>query len=316
MPQPVITDLHVDGLLTPISILYMNEDDAFVVDKAFPIVPVRKQSDKVAKYTKEFWFRDEAKIRAPGTETHGSGYEVDTSTTYYANNYGFHLDVPDEERKNYDQPFDPDNDATMLVVEKMKLVRENKFATDNFTTSVWATDVVGGTDFTKWSDYANSAPIEDVETGREAIYSSTAREANKMLIGRAVWSKLKHHPDFIERIKYSQKGVLTAEIVASILDIEQILIGKVIKTATIEGQTATFSYVFGKHCLLLHTPRRPGLRVPTAGYTFHWNVFGGISYIRRIHDDKAQYDRIEGHTFFDQKVLGTDCGYFMQNAVT
>lgn len=311
MPQPVTADLHVDALLTMMSIAYMNEPDAYIADRAFPIVSVAKQSDKIAKYDKDFWFRDEAQLRAPATETYGGGYKVDTSDTYFADNFGYHVDVPDELRANYDQPFDPDNDATALVVEKLKLKREKSWATDFFVTGIWGTSVDRSAVGVQWSDYANSDPIGDFETAREGIYSVTGKDPNKFVIGRSVWALgMKHHPDFIERIKYTQKAILTVDLVASLLEIEQILIGKAIYATSKEGQaTQNYSYIFGKNGLLMYTPPRPGLRTPSAGYTFHWNKFGGISYIRRIRDDKAQYDRIEGHTFYDQKSIATDCGY-------
>lgn len=320
MPQPNVGDLHVDVLLTMLSIAYMNEPDAYIADEAFPVIPVPKQSNKIAKYNKDFWFRDEAKLRAPGTETYGSGFAVDTSDTYFAENYGFHDDIPDELRANYDQPFDPDNDATALVTEKLKLKREVAFATDFFKISVW-TATGSDKDFSsagnfQWNDYSNSDPIGDIETAREGVYSTTGRDPNKLILGRAVWAKLKHHPDLIERIKYTQKAILTVDLVASLLEIERLMVGKAIKAAAVEGQaTQTYSYIFGKHFLLMFTPANPGIRIPSAGYTFHWSKFGGISYIRRIRNDMAQYDRIEGHTFFDQKSIGTDLGYFGTNVV-
>ena len=311
--QPTPQDLHVDALLTMLSIAYMNEPSVYIADQAFPVVTVGKQSNKIAKYDKEYWFRNEAKLRAPATESHGGGYEVDTSDTYFCENWSFHVDVAIEDRENYDSPFDPDNDATMLVVEKFRLVREAKFAADFFKTTVWATD---NSTATKWSDYGSSAPIQDVEAAREVIFSSTAKDPNKLVLGRAVWAQIKHHPDFIERIKYTQKAILTVDIVASLLEVDQILVGKAIASTTNEGiATQTVGYIFGKNALLLYTPARPGLRIPSAGYTFHWNKLGSLSFVRRINDAKTQADRIEGHTYFDQKAIATDCGYFFSAIV-
>lgn len=315
MPQPLQADLHVDALLTMLSIAYMNESDAYIADRLFPIVSVKKQSDKIATYTKDYWFRDDAQLRAPGTESTGGGYEVTTSTTYFCDNYAWHEDVPDETRANYDQPFDPDAEATALVTEKLKLKRERAWAADFFKTGVWTTTTtLAGVD--QWSDYAGSDPIGNIETAREAIYSVTGREPNKLLVGRGVWAKMKHHPDFIERIKYTQKAILTVDLVSSLLEVDQMFVGKAIYATAKEGATSqTYSYIYGKSALLFYTPPSPALRTPSAGYTFTWNKMGGISFMRRIRDDKAMYDRIEGHTFFDQKCLGTDLGYIYLTAV-
>jgi hypothetical protein len=303
MPQPVHTDLHIDALLTMLSLAYLQDPANFIAREMFPEISVPKQSNKIAEYNKDFFLRDEARLRAPATETFGGGFEVTTTKTYFCDNFGFHTDVPDEERKNYDAPFDPDADATSLVTEKMRLREEVAWANDFFKTSVWGTDIVGGTGFTKWSDYGASDPIADVETGKEAIFSVTGRNPNKLAIGRAVWAKMKHHPDFIERIKFVMKGVLTADIVASILEVERLLVAQAIQATSKEGQTGAYSYVFGKNGLLCYTPPRAGLRIPTAYI------------IRRVRDDKGMYDRIEGLTWVDAVSLGTDLGYFFSLAV-
>ena len=314
MPEPTPSDVHIDQLLTNILIAYMNQPDAWIADTLFPIVSVRKQSNKIPKHTKEDFFRDKADMRSPGTESKGSGFTV-SSSTYFCDNYATHVNVDDETRDNQDDPFDVDAAATRLVNERLKLRREVAWATDFFTTSVWDTDLTGGTNFVKWDDYGNSAPIIDLETGAENIHSVTGKEPTDFTMGRQVWTQVRHHPDFIERIKYSQRAIVTTELIASLLGFQRVNIGRAIKVSSAEGATTTFAYVFGKNALLSYVPSGPSLMEPAAGYTFVWTRRGGIAYTRRIRDDKAQYDRIEGHTFFDQKVVGADLGNFFSSAV-
>jgi hypothetical protein len=318
MPQPDIRDAHVDQLLTMLSHAYMNEAANYIADKIFPIVPVRKQSARIAKYTKADWFRDDASLRSPGTESAGSGFTVNTTDTYFCDNYAVHKDVADEVRENTDAPFDVDLEATMLVTDKLMLRREIKWAADFFATSKWAND--SNQTATPWSDYGLGDPITNVETAKETVHKVTGREANTMAIGREVWTKLKHHPDFIERIKYTQRGVLTTEIVASILEIARLFVGKAIYNTYDEGQTASatgadMSYIMGDSCVVMHVADRPALLTASAGYTFHWANFGALSFIRRLRNDFGQFDRIEGHTYFDQKLMATDLGYFLYNLV-
>ena len=85
--QPTAADLHVDTLLTMLSIAYMNEADAYIADKLFPIVPVRKQSNLIPEYRKGDFFRDVAQFREPGTESRGTGFRVIKDKTYYAQNF-------------------------------------------------------------------------------------------------------------------------------------------------------------------------------------------------------------------------------------
>jgi hypothetical protein len=81
MPQPTQGSVHVNRPLTMISVAYMQDQAEFIADKVFPVVPVDKQSDLYYVYTKNDWFRDEAKPRAAGTESAGGGYNLSTTAT-------------------------------------------------------------------------------------------------------------------------------------------------------------------------------------------------------------------------------------------
>jgi hypothetical protein len=295
---------------------YLQDADNYIADKLFPVVPVRKQSARIPKYTKADWFMDDAALRAPGTESAGTGYTVNTSDTYFCDNYAVHKDVADEVRENTDMPYDPDLEATMLVTDKLLLRREVAMAATAIAASVWSAQADKDLAATPWDDYGISDPISDLETAKDAIHSGTSREANTLVMGRQVWSKLRHHPDFIERIKYTQKGVLTTDIVGSIVEIPRILVAKAIRNTADKGQTASMSYIVGKVALLAHVTPRPALMVPSCGYTFHWRNFGALSFIRRLRDDKRMFDRVEGHTYFDHKIIGTDLGAYFYGVVS
>lgn len=313
--QPTAQDVHIDSLLTFLSIAYFNEPSAYIADRVFPVVGVKKQSDLFPKYDKGNWFRDEAKLRAPGTESEGSGWTV-SRDKYFADNYAFHKDIPDEVRDNADDPFDLDADATYFVTDKIRMRREKAWATDFFKPGVWAYNKTAPANFAVWSDYATSDPILDITAGMDDIFSTTALEATDLVIGRQVWSKLRNHPDFIERIKYTQTGVLTESLVASMLGVRNLYIGRALEVTSKEGVTPdVFSFIFGKHALLLYVNNRPGMQSASAGYTFHWKKRGGLTIIKRIRDEKRGFDRIEGHTYFDQKMVAPELGVFFQGAV-
>ena len=80
MAQPSINQVHIDAILTNISVAYMQKSENFIADKVFPVVPVDKKSDKYFTYTKNDWFRDEAQRRADATESAGSGYSLSTAS--------------------------------------------------------------------------------------------------------------------------------------------------------------------------------------------------------------------------------------------
>lgn len=318
MPQPDTRDVHIDAILTQYSLAYQNR--AYIADSLFPVVSVSKQSDKYFTYDKAHWFRDIAQLRAPATETVGSGYTLSTAS-YFADNYGFHYDIPDEVRANADNPIRPDQEGVNLVTDRLQMKRERLWATSFFTTGVWtgATDATGGVDFTLWSTYGTSDPIVDLETRMNTMRTTTGRRPNTLVMGAAVWSSLKNHPDFIDRIKYTQKGLVTKDLFASLIDMDanRIFIGEAIVDTSIEGATSSFSDIWGKHVLLLYVDPTVGPMTPTAGLTFVWDRFGGgaLQYMRRLRLDKTMSDRIEGLSYFDQKQVAADLGAFLSGAV-
>ena len=304
-------DVHVDQLLTNVSIGYSNA--GYIADQIFPVVPVDKQSDKYLTYDKSHWFRNEAKIRATGTKSERGGWNY-SSDTYFCDRFSYGHEIYDEERDNADNAFQLDSDAAEFATDKILMQREVAFAGGFFTTSVWGTDKTGGTDFTPWSDYAGSNPLVDVSDWMDTIEASIGREANRLVMGKQVWTKLKWHPDLIDTIKYTQRAQMGLDLAATLFEVERILVGRAIYTTSPEGTaeaSVSYSRIWGKHALLIYVPNTPSLRQPAAGYTFTWQrVPQSLRYIKRMRDEEREADIIEANAYYDHKVTGAAAGLF------
>ena len=79
MPQPTSSQVWVDQLLTNVSVQYTNGE--YIADRLFPMLPVLKQSGIVPVVNQSAFFRNDAKLRAPGTKSVGTGYSGDNTTT-------------------------------------------------------------------------------------------------------------------------------------------------------------------------------------------------------------------------------------------
>jgi hypothetical protein len=325
MAQPSLNDVHVDAILTNISIAYMQNRDNFIADKVFPIIPVDKKSDKFFTYTKNDWFRDEAQRRAPATESAGGGYNLSTDT-YSADVFAFHKDVPDQIVANADAPLNPLREAAEFVTHRLLLRRELQFVTDFMSAGVWGTTIAGtagtatpGTFATQWSNYTSSDPIEDVEAGKAEILSNTGMEANTLVLGYEVFRQLKNHPDLVDRIKYTSSQTITADMIAAMFDIPRVIVSKAIKATNAEGATGAYAFATGKTAMLCHVAPNPGLMTPSAGYAFSWTgVSGGLGQVigtSQFRMDSIRASRVEAEMAFDNKVIGSDLGYFWNNIV-
>ena len=324
MPQPSINQVHVDAILTNASVAYIQSADNFIANKVFPIVPVDKQSNLYFKYTKEDWFRDDARLRADGSEAAASGYGLSTDN-YYANVYAVKKAVGDQTMANFDNPLDPMRDAAKFTAQLILNRMENQFVSDFITTGVWGTDYAGvsGTpstnQFKQWSDLANSDPIQDVETWKAKILSTTGFEANKLVLGYDVYQILRNHPDVIDRVKYTGRDVPDTQYLAQLFGLDQVLVAKAVKNTAAEGQTGSFSFAFGKSALLVYAPENPGLLTPSAGYSFQWRgVSEGLGLTvgtkqYRVEQNAATY--IESQIAFANKVVAADLGAYAGTVV-
>lgn len=320
--QPGVGDVHVDALLTNMSIAYQNE--LYIAERIFPVVLVLKQSDIVPQYDQSHWFRDEAKLLAPGEPAPVGGYEVTTTTKYFCDVYGIGHFIPDDRRANQDAPFDADRDGTEWCVDKMGMKKERSFVSDFWATSVWGTDKAGTTDFTKWSDYGASTPIEDIREYKRTVRRKIARNPNKLVLGDLTFDVLEDHPDLLDRIKYgagsNEPAMVTPNLIAQLLGLEEVLVGTSIYTADEEGTaeaSVTYSANWDDDALLLYVPARPSLRNPAAGYTFVWqNVFGTQRYMRKRREPLGERgDLLEIFESWDMKATATAAGLFMSDAV-
>ena len=266
MPQPTTSDVHVDAVLTNMSIAYMQDADHFVAGKVFPTVPVQKQSDLYYTYTQADFFRDAVELRADGTESAGTGYGLSTDS-YSALVYALHKDIGDQVRANSDAPLSPDQDATRFLTQQMLLRQEIDWASKYFQTSIWGTD---STPSTLWSAASGSDPIGDVQTGINTVLTNTGYKPNTMVMSYAVFSILKNHADIIDRYKYTSSASITEELLASVLGVDRVLVMGGIKNTGAEGASASYAQIGDKDACLLYVAPNAGIMAPSAGYNFSW----------------------------------------------
>jgi hypothetical protein len=317
MSQPTASQVHTDSILTNMSVGYFQARENFVGLQAFggPI-PVAKKSDKYYKYAKDAFLRDEMQRRAPASESAGSGYGVSTDN-YACDVFALHKDIPDEDRQNSDSPLDPDADAVEFLNQKAMLNLEVSWASAFFATGKWATDVTPGV---VWSTYATSDPIVDVRTGKKTVLAATGFEPNVLVLGFEVYNILTEHPDFIERIKYTNSDAVTAAIMARLFDVERVLVCKSVKaTAEENAGSQTYGFVHGKHALLAYVRPQPNIRSITAGGTFLWSgISNGLGQTVNINRERVplkKADRLEIEVAYTHKVIASDLGYFFNGAV-
>ena len=321
MPQPTARDVHVNAPLTNISIAFLQTQDSFVASRVFPSIPVTKQSDRYYTYDRGDFNRDEMQLRAPGTESSGSGYSIDNTPTYFADVYAFHKDVPDQIRANADSVLQLDREATLYNTHKALIKKEAIFTANYLQTGVWSTD----TDLTgvEWNDPVNGTPIEDIRSAMTNQQRSTGFRPNTLVLPRTVFDALIDHPDIVDRVKYgTQSDVSTVGVseLRALWKIERILIMDAIINSADKGQANAHDFFTPDVALLCYSAPSPGLMVPSAGYDFNWSGLLGSSgglgtRISKFRMEELKSDRVEIEMAFDLKLVAADLGTLFYNAL-
>jgi hypothetical protein len=330
LPQPVLQDVHISAALTNVSVAWFQEQENFIADKVFPMVPVVHQTDQYFVWSLADLYRDDAQLRADGTESAGTGMNL-TTQTYTANVWGLHKDIGPQVRANADPAIDIDVTTTRMLMQKMLIRRDRFFVQKYFTTSIWTgsstggdiTGTAGGTPGTstpaKWSDDANGDPFTDIATQQTAILQGTGKLPNILVIGWPVYQALRKHPLVIDRIKYTSQPDakdITPAMLAAMFDVEEVLVSKAVYNSAAEGLAATTNFVAGSVALLAYKTSAPSLNEPTAGYTFGWQGFTGLNNLG-IRTNQIPLPRLgigtvrdEVEMAFDMQVVASSLGCF------
>lgn len=329
MPQPVLTDVHIQSALTTIATAYVQQRGAYIADRVFAMVPVQHQADKYFKWTKGDWFRDLARPRADATESAGGGFNL-TTGSYSATVWALHKDVGDQVRRNADPAVDIDMTTTQWLMQQLLISRDRTFMTTYMKTGLWGTDVTGvasapsAVQTVYWGDDANGDPFSDIALGQTTILQNTGFKANVLAMGWPVYQALRKHPLVVDRIKYTMTayaGTITPELMAQAFDVEEIVVSEGVYNSAAEGATDVMGFMMGKHALLCYRNKAPGLMVPSAGYIFPWEGFTGENGlgIRVMQIDLPWLGkgtvRTEAEMSFDMQAIGTDLGYFFSGIV-
>jgi len=326
MPFPTASQVHVNQPLTDLSVAYLQDANNFVSNRVFPSVPVSKQSDRYYTYDRGDFNRDEAQVRAPGTESAGNGFNIDNTPTYYCDVWAFHRDLPDQVVANADSVLRPQREATEYLMHKMLIRQEQEFVSTYMAGGVWSYDYdgvassPGANEVIQWDDYTNSDPIGDVQDGRRAVMLSTGKVPNVLVLGRPVYDALINHPDMIDRVKYGQTpgspAMVNQDALAAIFEVDRVLVMDAIVNDADQGQTNSHSFIGGNTALLAYSAPSPGIMTPSAGYVFRWNGFmGGAggdmgTAIKTFRMEELESERVEAQAAFDMKLVSADLGAF------
>jgi hypothetical protein len=325
--MPVPNELHIDRYLTNVSIDYMQDPGNFVAPQVFPVVPVAKQSDKYVIYDRESFWRDNMPKRPLGGRADVAEWSFNHGS-YFAEERALAHKLDDRQRANTDEPINQDTRIAKLLTERAMVEMDRRWSETFFRTGVWGTDVTGTTtgsgsnEFVQF-DQDDSDPIAVVDELKESMARNTARTPNRIVVGARTHRILRNHPEILERIKYTQRGTISNDLLASLFEVDRYIVARSVYNQSPEGVAADYDFIVPDNGLLMvHAADTPALDTPSAGYVFAWtgldpqmsNPMGTA--IFRARDDFAHSDHFEIRKCDDMKLVAADLGIWMSAAVS
>lgn len=312
MPQMTPAQARViDPILTTVAQGYKNSE--MVGMNLFPSVPVGQRGGKILSFGKED-FRLYATGRVPGANTkrvqfgHASG-------SYALEQHALEGMVPYELMEDANAvPGINLGSGAVTKVQNIIALRTEKAQADLATAAAnyAASNKVTLAGTAQWSDYgAVSDPAGDIEAAKSAVRALIGRRPNTVVMGAAVFAKLRNHPKVIDRIKYTGRDSATTELLAALFGVQRVVVGD----AIYEDDAGAMADVWGKSVVVAYTDIGgiADMGLPTYGYTYR---LGGYPIVEQVYHDRNAKSWIYPVTDEVSPVIaGASAGYLISAAV-
>lgn len=309
MPEP--RTLHVDAALTDYSVKYKNEQAIWPL--VMPIIKVSKRSDRFYRYNRADSYRRHDDSVGPRSNANEIDWGV-TTDNYSVRDRAFADYVAQEEIDNADAGIRPIIDTVDFLNVQLEIAQESRVAGIVFApTSYPAGNRLTLSGTAQWSGPADD-PIRNIMDAVEGCFI----RANTLVFGAEAWAVFRRLPEVLDAIRgfgvTPRGGIATVEDVIQLCEVDRVLVGRMRIITSRKGQTDTFGRIWGRHCAALYVDPSPGLKSITFGATFSEMSKA----IMRGFDEKkgakgAVYLKAAWNS--DEKIIASDCGYLIENAV-
>ena len=302
----------VNPVLTITAVKFIQNASAFIGRRLFPLFMTREQAANYYVFDRENMLDVPTNIRrAPGAAYSRSVMKL-SEDSYNCREYGHEEPVDDRERAKY---------ASALDADRASVTRASNIIMVNHELRVKALATGSGVPnsgiSTKW-DGISPDPIGDVDAAKEVIRKGCGLTANLMAINQDTFNVLKELPIILDKIKYTQRGIVTAELIAAVFGVENLLVAGSVINGAAEGQTISPADIWSDDVILAHVENSQDLQAPNFGRTFAWIGQTGPDgvIIESYRDEPKRSDVHRARHDVDEKLVGAECGYRLSDVLT
>jgi hypothetical protein len=299
--MPFRNQIHVDQLLSRVSVKYRNE--MYIAMQVFPELQVKKDSDLYRIYDRNFRLPQTKRANRAAARWHN--FEVSTGT-YNLEEHALKDLVSDRDAANYDLA-NLRAETTEELTDKIML-RMEKHVADLFTSTSWSQNVSLSAAQQFSLDTTTSNPVPIFDTGTTVVIENSGFMPNMSIIPHRTMLDIKNHSSIIERIKYTSIQI-TENMLAGLLGVQNLLVPKAVLDTAAEGVTASISPVWGDNAFIGYRAPSPSPLKPSCGYVFR----SSRPLVKRWRDEELAGEKIEAGMRYQAKVVASLAGYLIKD---
>lgn len=305
---------HIPAALPDLSIKVRQDVTEYrAAATLFPERNVAKMNDQYYIYNIADNFRTAHDIRANATESNGIDSLGLSTAAYSLAEHALHEYVSDRDRANADPAVDPYVDAVEDVTTILMRNKEVEAALKTLTTTTYGSGNLLTLSSNAWAfNTSTSSPIEDIDTASLNIQAATAKVPNTIVLGLRDHNVLKDHSEILDRIKYSERGIITEDILSAVFGVQNYTVSKGLYRSTVPGISGTVTRIFDNAAVVCYNETNPRLRTSNFGVTFQKRE----PQIDIIRDDHRDADKIQQKWFYEQKIGLSSSGFLIKATVT
>jgi hypothetical protein len=295
----------VDEVLTNIARGYKNA--TLIGTNLFPIVDVNKEGGKIPQFTAESFkiYNTERAIRAKSNRINPEGR---TTIDYVLTEHD--LEYPMDYREIEEDLVNLELHGATVVADGIQLRLEKMIAglSQNLSSYPSGNKVTlgAGDKFTNTS----SNPFTIFDTARNAIRAKIAKEPNVCILGASSFNALKNHPSVTDRIKYTEHAVITEQLLKTLLQFDQLYVGKAVYVT----DAGVFTDLWSDNVILAYVPSTiqdiaRNIYEPSFAYTLRKR---GNPFVDK-YDEGGKVHVVRATDNFVPKIVGSDAGYLIND---
>lgn len=309
--MPLRASLHRVAALENVSVAYKSE--GLIAQELCPVVPVLHEDDVYFVYSRDSLILPET-ARANGGEAQRASWSISTAS-YHLEEHALKDLVTDRDRANADPAIKLDIDLTEYLTEKIMMRREVDLAALVGTAANWANTTSLSTTLAWSANTTLSNPILNADSAASSIIQNSGKMPNICEMDDRTFRAAKEHVSVVDRLKYTSAESVSESLLARLLGVPQLVVARGIVNNGPEGLSENMAFIWTDQAFFAYVEKAPGVKKPSALYSFTQAEGGIPNQVRRWRDDNLKGDFIEVSALYQNLCVASACAYLIVNTV-